>query len=96
MCGIAEQHKAPKMIAPDKVLHFAAGTLSAAAGALAAALALHLGYPAAPWRWALLAAAAAALGREAYNVRIGGRWSWGDVSATVLGGGFVAAPVLLA
>jgi hypothetical protein len=72
--------------APDKVLHFAAGTLAAAAGALAAALALHLGHPATPLRWALMATAAAALAREAYNVRTGGRWSWGDISATVLGG----------
>ena len=70
---------------PDKALHFIAGTLAAAAAALAAALTLHLGHPAAPWRWALVAAAAAALAREAYNVRAGGRWSWGDISATLLG-----------
>jgi hypothetical protein len=71
--------------APDKALHFIAGTLAAAAGAMAAALSQHLGHPATPWRWALVAAAAAALAREAYNVRAGGRWSWGDAGATLLG-----------
>jgi hypothetical protein len=41
---------------------------------------------------AALACFGAALLREAYNVRTGGRWSWGDVSATLLGG----SPVVLA
>jgi uncharacterized protein YfiM (DUF2279 family) len=84
-----------KLPAPDKTLHFAAGTLSAAAGAMTAALAQHLGYQAPPGLCSLGASVAAALAREAYNVRTGGRWSWGDISATVLGGSFVAIPVQL-
>ena len=76
--------------APDLVLHFAAGTLAAATGVLASALAHQLGHPAIPVRWGAVVCAAAALAREAYNRQQGGRFSRRDIAATLAGG----APVL--
>lgn len=81
--------------APDKVLHFAAGTLAAAAGAAAAALHQQLGHGIPPAAGAALACLALALLREFYNTRTGGRWSWGDVAATLLGGLSVVGVALL-
>jgi hypothetical protein len=80
---------------PDKTLHFAAGTLAAAFGALAAIMAQLLGHEAAPWLCALASCLFAAFAREAYNVKFGGRWSWRDIAATLAGGAPVIVPVAL-
>lgn len=79
--------------APDLVLHFAAGTIAAAAGVLASALARQLGQQASPVRWGAVACAAAALAREAYNRQQGGRFDWRDIAATLAGGVPVLAVV---
>lgn len=76
----------------DKTLHFAAGTLAAAVGVLAAALRLKLGmHTIAPWAAGLALCLFVALLREAYNWRTGGRFDWRDVAATMGGGACVAA-----
>jgi hypothetical protein len=74
-------------IPPDKVLHFAAGGIAAAAGVLV--------LPWLPWApvaeltavWhAAVAAAVAALAREVYNHANGGAVDWRDIAATLVGG----------
>lgn len=75
-------------IAHDKLLHFAAGTLSGLP-------AIALGYfvPAlAPWAWALLLAVAVGVGKEIYDYASGGTVDHMDTVATVAG----AMPVVLA
>lgn len=70
---------------PDKVLHFAAGTLATLLGMATALLAQRLGarvpLPAA----GLLVCLVAALAREAFNLRQGGPFSRADIAATLLG-----------
>jgi uncharacterized membrane protein YccC len=73
--------------ATDKLLHFAAGVLAALLGACIAGLALYLRVPVWPaWVCALLACAVAAVAREAYNWKQGGKFDWRDISATLAGG----------
>ena len=76
---------------PDKVLHFAAGTIAAAAGVAVAVLFAMLGLMVWPAGAAVLSCAAAALAREAYNRRQGGVFDWRDIGATLAGG---VAPVI--
>lgn len=77
--------------APDRALHFGAGTVATATGYALGAMARHLGCTAPGWAHGLAVCAVAALAREAYNVGRGGKWSWSDISATMFG----AAPVIL-
>ena len=67
-------------IPADKLAHYFWGSLAALVGLLAG------------WIGAALLCAAVAVGREAYNVRTGGKFDPRDVLATCLGG----AAVLLA
>lgn len=77
---------------PDKVLHFAAGTLAATTGVLASALRLHLEVPTlVPWASGLAVCLFVALLREGYNWRKGGKFDPRDIAATMAGGLCVAA-----
>lgn len=79
----------------DKLLHFAAGALADCAGALLALLAAKVGYIAGPAWAAAGSCAVAALAREAWNWRQGGRFDWRDIAATLAGGAMVIVPVSL-
>lgn len=78
--------KIPAFAAPDKVLHFAVGTLCTTAGIAAGVLALRFGSPVHPALAGFAACAAAALAREAWNKAHGGAFSWADIAATMAGG----------
>lgn len=77
------------LIAYDKLLHFAAGSLAGLAGV---GVALMLGLPG--YFGALEMALLAGLAREIYNTRTGGKWSTADVVWTVAGAVPVAAAAL--
>lgn len=79
----------------DKLLHFAAGALAACGGALLALLFAKVGYSAGPALLATAVCTAAALGREGWNLRQGGRFDWRDIAATLAGGAMVIVPVSL-
>lgn len=75
----------------DNLLH---ATLGAAAASLAASLAVPL-LPGRQAEAALIACALVAIGREVYNRAMGGKFSPADIAATLVGGVFVAAPLVL-
>lgn len=76
-----------KGIAHDKALHLSAGAWAALLGLLiGAALTNWAAGPRLDAASALAGCVLAGLGREAYNVALGGPWSWADVGATVVGG----------
>lgn len=78
--------------ATDKLLHYAVGGACTFAGLAAGLLAQRLGMSASPlWVGALVCFAAALL-REAWNLRQGGFFDWRDIAATQAG----ALPVLAA
>jgi hypothetical protein len=69
--------------AHDKTLHALSGVCATTAGMAIGLWLRRYGVPV-PVS-ALLACAAVALGREAYNLWRTGRWSWSDIVATMLG-----------
>lgn len=76
----------------DRALHFVYGDLAALLGW---ALARIFGAPVPPAAVGMAVCAAFALGREAWNKRNGGRWSWADVGWTVGGGCTAMGPAAL-
>ena len=70
----------------DKLLHhFWGGHVTTVGLLIGLALRACLGWPVDPRAVGLLACAAVALGREAWNVTHGGRWSWADITWTLAG-----------
>ena len=78
--------------APDRALHFGAGNIATCFGYAFGALARRYGCTAPGWAHGIAFCLVAALAREAYNLARSGKWSWADISATMLG----AAPVIAA
>lgn len=73
----------------DRLQHFFYGDLAAAVG-LVVGLVLRYFWPQVPPALCGMASCTAfALGREWWNKRNGGRWSWADVGWTMGGGGLL-------
>ncbi len=79
-------------IQEDKVLHFAAGAVSGAAGAL---IASKISKRNRFWTvtGSVAASLAAGLAKEAIDKSNGGKWDNGDLGATVLGGAVVGVSI---
>jgi hypothetical protein len=75
----------------DKLLHLAAGAMCALAGLALGQLARLLGFSGSALLAGVLVCAAAAIAREAWNLRQGGLFDWRDIAATLGGGALVAA-----
>jgi uncharacterized protein YfiM (DUF2279 family) len=71
---------------PDKIKHFFWGDVVSVAGHAAEMLVRHFGLDLPRGVLGMAFCAAVALGREAWNKRNGGRWSWADVGWTMGGG----------
>jgi uncharacterized protein YfiM (DUF2279 family) len=76
----------------DRLLHFFWGSLVSIAGHAAEMLARHFGLDLPRGVLGMVFCAAIALGREAWNVTHGGRWSWADIGWTMGGGASTSGP----